>query len=244
MQFTWILAATLLLPAAAAAKNGLPAGTILPVSLDRGIQANHVHPGMEIRAKVMQSVPGTAVRRGAEVIGHVVQVETAKKGETRLTIRFDAVRIHKKQIPLKASLRALASFLEVEEAQDPEDMSSRGLNEESWTTEQIGGDQVYRGGGPVTEGKVKVGTPEPYGVLAVPRTQPNQPCRGAIGASSQPQALWFFSANACGVYGYSHLRIVHAGRAAPAGTIVLHTDRGKLVLYAGSGMLLRVQEGS
>ncbi len=241
MKYVWILAATLALPAAVMAQNSLPAGTILPVSLDRGLNAGKARAGMEIRAKVMQSVPGTPVRRGAEVIGHVVKVNAQEKGQSQLTIRFDAVRTHRQQIPLRANLRALASFLEVQEAQDPEDLSSRGLNEESWTTEQIGGDQVYRGGGPVTEGKVNVGTPEPYGVLAVPRTQPDRPCRGVLGASSQPQALWLFSANACGVYGYGHLRIVHAGRAEPLGTIVLASDRGKLVLYAGSGLLLRVQ---
>ena len=240
MKYAWILAAILTLPVAAMAKTALPPGTILPVSLDKGLNASKVHAGMEIRAKVMQNVPGTPVRRGAEVIGHIVRANAPGKSKASLEISFDAVKIHKQRIPLKANLRALASFLEVEEAEDPEDMSSRGLNEESWTTQQIGGDQVYRGGGPVTEGRISVGTPTPYGVLVIPRTQSSQPCRGAIGAASRPQAFWLFSANACGVYGYSHVRIAHAGRTAPAGTVVLLSNRGKLVLYSGSGMLLRV----
>ena len=240
MKYAWILAAILTLPAAAMAKNALPPGTILPVSLDKGLNASKVHAGMEIRAKVMQNVPGTPVRRGAEVIGHIVKANAPGKGKTSLEISFDAVKMHKQRIPLRANLRALASFLEVEEAEDPEDMSSRGLNEESWTTQQIGGDQVYRGGGPVTEGRISVGTPTPYGVLVTPRTRPSQPCRGAVGEASRPQAFWLFSANACGVYGYSHIRIAHAGRTAPAGTVVLISNRGKLVLYGGSGMLLRV----
>ena len=240
MRYAWIMAAILALPAAAAAKDTLPPGTILPVSLDKGLNASKVHAGMEIRAKVMQNVPGTPVRRGAEVIGHIVKANAPGKSRAGLEISFDAVMMHKRRIPLKANLRALASFLEVEEAEDPEDMSSRGLNEESWTTQQIGGDQVYRGGGPVTEDRIKVGTPVPYGVLVIPRTQSGQPCRGTIGAASQPQAFWLFSANACGVYGYSQVRIAHAGRTVPAGTAVLISNRGKLVLYSGSAMLLRV----
>ncbi len=240
MKCAWIMAAVLVLPTAARADNALPPGTILPVSLDKGLNAGKVHAGMEIRAKVMQDIPGTPVRRGAEVIGHIVKANPPGKGKASLELTFDAVKMHRQRIPLKANLRALASFLEVEEAEDPEDMSSRGLNEESWTTQQIGGDQVYRGGGPVTEGKISVGTPTPYGVLVVPRAQPDLPCCGAIGASSRPQAFWLFSANACGVYGYSRLRIAHAGRTTPAGTVVLIANRGKLVLYSGSGMLLRV----
>lgn len=240
MRYVWMLAAILALPGIVTAEDTLPSGTIVPVSLDRGLNANKARSGMEIRAKVMQDVPGTPIRRGAEVIGHIVQASSSGKGEARLEFTFDAVRLHGRRIPLRANLRALASFLEVEEAQDPEDMSSRGLNEESWTTEQIGGDQVYRGGGPVTEGKVTVGTPGPYGVLAVPRAQPGRPCRGAVGNANRPQALWLFSANACGVYGYSHVRIADAGRSETGGTIVLTAVRGKLVLYSGSGMLLRV----
>ncbi len=240
MKYAWILTALLGVPAAVMAESPLLPGTILPVSLDRGLNAGKVHPGLEIRAKVMQDIPGTPVRRGAEVIGHIVKVNSPATGQIELEICFDAVKMHSRRIPLKASLRALASLLEVEEAQDPEEMSSRGLNEETWTTQQIGGDQVYRGGGPVAEGMTAVGQPTPYGALALPRTQPGQPCQGAVGDASRPQALWLFSADACGVYGYSNIRIEHAGRTDPLGAIVLVSDRGKLVLYGGSGMLLRV----
>lgn len=241
MKFTWILAAILAMPVALAADDALPAGTILPVTLSKSINASKAGPGMEIRAKVMQDIPGTSIRRGAGVIGHVVKVNSSGAGQASLEISFDSVKSHGRQIPIKVDLRALASFVAVEQAKIPEEMSSRGLNEQTWTTEQIGGDQVYRGGGPVAEGATVVGRPTAYGVLDVPQSQAGRPCGETVDDTSQPQAFWLFSADACGVYGYSHLRIERSGRTEPVGTIKLASDRGKLILYGGSGMLLRVQ---
>lgn len=240
MNWIWMLAAILILPAAATAQSPLPDGTILPISLDWGLSASKVHPGQQIRAEVMQDVPGTSIRRGAKVLGHVVEVHLSGNGPATLGFSFDSVVMHGQTIPIKANLRALASRLEVDEAQVPEDMSSRGLNEETWTTEQIGGDQDYRGGGPVAAGLTTIGQPAPYGILAVPRIQPGQPCRGVVAGATRPQALWLFSADACGLYGFPNLRIEHAGRTDPAGMIVLSAANGKLVLYGGTGMLLRV----
>jgi hypothetical protein len=241
MKFNWILAAIIALPAGAAAQNALPSGTLLPVSLDRGVKASTVHPGQEIRTRVMQDIPGTSIHRGALVLGHVVAANSSKNGEATLEIRFDTIQEHGQRIPISSNLRALASYLEVEEAQMTEDMSSRGLSPENSTTQQIGGDQVYRGGGPVAVGITTVGQPTPYGVLGPPLAQPDQKCRGAVGDNTQPQAFWLFSTSACGVYGFPDIRIAHAGRTDPAGTIILTARSGKLALNSGSGLLLRVQ---
>ena len=175
MKWIGMLAAILILPvlpAAAAPQSTLPAGTILPIALDHGLNASKVHAGQTIRAEVMQDVPGTTIRRGAKVVGHVAEVHASPNGPATLKFTFDSVIEHGQTIPIKANLRALASRLEVDEAQVPEEMSSRGLNPENWTTQQIGGDQVYRGGGPVTDGLTDVGEPAPYGVLDDPRAQP------------------------------------------------------------------------
>jgi hypothetical protein len=55
------------------------------------------------------------------------------------------------------------------------------------------------------------------------------------------QALWLFSSDACGLYGFDNVRIEHAGRTDPRGNIVLSADDGKIDLYSQSGLLLRVQ---
>jgi hypothetical protein len=235
-----MLAALLAIPLAASAQSVVPSGTILPISLDGGLNAGKVHAGQTIRATVMQDVPGTAIRRRAHVTGHVIEATTAKNGEQTLKITWDGVLIDGGMVSIRTNLRALASFVEVEQAQVPEDMSSRGLTPETWTTQQIGGDQYYRGGGPVAEGDNAVGSVTPWGALGVPRAQSGMPCRGVTHDNTQLQALWLFSVDACGLYGYPHLQISHYGRDDPQGTIALSSRNGKLKLDSGSAMLLRV----
>lgn len=241
MKYAWLLAAAVLLPVGLVAQSALPPGTILPVSINKGINAAKVHPGQQIRAVVMQNIPGTPIHRGAKVLGRIVQATAAKNGPARLEITFDAVEIHGKRIPLKANLRALASFMEVTAAQIPEDSPDSGVTPEDATTQQIGGDQVYRGGGPVAVGIETVGHPTAHGVLALPRVQSGKSCRGPVEGNQHPQALWLFSTDACGVYGFSNIRIEHAGRTTPAGTIILAAKKGKLAINGGSGLLLRVR---
>jgi len=241
MKWLSLLAAALLWSSVAIAQNALPSGTLVAVMLDRGINVDKAHPGQQIRARVMQTIPGTPVHRGAHVLGTVLAVHPAPNGAARLEIRFDAIETHGHRIPVRTDLRAVASMLEVEEAQIPEEMSSRGLTPETWTTQQIGGDQVYRGGGPVAEGMTPVGAPTPYGVLDVPRAQAGKPCRAVVSDNNHPQALWLFSADACGVYGLYQVRIEHAGRTSPRGAIILTGENGKLNLRGGSALLLRVQ---
>jgi hypothetical protein len=240
MKCHWILAAILCVPATVMAQVAVPSGTIIPISLDGSINAGKVHVGQSIRASVMQNVPGTAIRRRAHVMGHVIEANTAANGEQTLKISWDSVEIQGKMAPIRTNLRALASFIEVEQAQIPEDMSSRGMTPETWTTQQIGGDQFYRGGGPVAEGDNTVAKVTPWGALGVPRAQSGMPCRGAVNDNTRQQALWLFSVDACGLYGYPHLQISHYGRDDPQGTIALSSRNGKLKLGSGSAMLLRV----
>jgi hypothetical protein len=215
-----------------------PSGTILAVSLDSGLNAAKIHAGQQICATVMQDVPGTQIRRRARVAGHVVKAGASKNGQTELEIQFDAVEINGRMVPIKTNLRALASFVAVEDAQDPEDMSSRGLNPSNWTTQQVGGEQFYRGSF-VARGMTKVGQTTPFGALDEPQTQSGMRCRGAIGKNHGPQAMWLFSSDACGLYGLSNIRIEHAGRSDPLGTILLVSTNGKLNLGSGTGLLLR-----
>jgi hypothetical protein len=235
-----LLGAALLFPAAIAAQDMLPAGTLLPVRLNHGLKAQKLHSGQTVRARIMQSIPGTHLHRGATIVGTVLRVSTQPGGPATLELRFDTIESHHHRIPVHTDLRAVASPLDVEFAQVPEEMSSRGLTPETWDTQQIGGDQVYRGGGPVAEDNGPVGTPAAYGVLATPRVKPGAPCRGETDDNTRPQALWLFSANACGVYGFPNLRIEHAGRSN-GGSIVLRAGDGKLNLGGGSALLLRVE---
>jgi len=223
------------------AQSAIPAGTILPVRLNASLNSGKVKAGQIITARVVQDVPlssGSKIHAGAKVIGHVTDVKQGNGAQ--VSFRFDAVDISRQRIPVTTDLRALASMMAVEEAQIPESGPDRGTPENVWTTEQIGGEVVYRGGGPVADGLRTVGEPAPNGVLVRVSGKPGTECRGAVEGNDQPQALWVFSSDSCGAYGFADLAIIHAGRTNPLGEITLASDHGKVNVRAGSGMLLRV----
>ncbi len=240
MKQVWILLAAVLMAHAARAQNSLPSGTLLPVSLETGLNAAKLHAGEQIRGRIMQNVPGTPVRRRDVVLGHVVKVNAPRSGPARLEISFDSVKTRQGIVPFHANLRALASFMDVAAAEVPEEGASRGITPEVATTEQIGGEQVYRGGGPVASGDNIVAKALAYGVLGLPRPNLARGCGGMVADNNHPQAFWLFSTDACGLYGFSDLHIQQAGRTTDA--IVLTSTRSKLNVAGGSGLLLRVDQ--
>ncbi len=226
------------------AQSSIPAGTILPVALNSSLNSRKLKPGQVITARIMQDVPlspGSTIHAGAKVIGHVIDVKPANAG-AQISVRFDTLVIGKQRIPVTTNLRALASMMAVEAAQVPESGPDRGTAQNSWTTDQIGGEVVYRGGGPVANGLVSVGQPTDNGVLVHISAKPGTKCRGEVDDKDRLQALWVFSSDACGVYDLPNLAIVHAGRSNPVGEITLASDRGDVNVRAGSGMLLRVNK--
>ena len=232
------------------AQESIPVGTVLPVQLETSL-SNKSEAGQIIRARLMQDVPlgnGEKVRAGAKVAGQVLKVTPASAG-TNMTIsfKFDHLIISGRTVPITTDIRGLASTLEVDEAQLPDTGPDRGTPSTAYTTVQVGGDEVvYRGGGHVYNASdVLVGEPvPPDGVLARVRSNLVGACRGQLNANEPPQALWVFSSDACGVYGYANVKILDSGRNAPLGQIVLGADGGKLNIRSGSGMLLRVVASS
>ena len=68
---------------------------------------------------------------------------------------------------------------------------------------------------------------------------PGEENKQALNADKRPQALWVFSHDACGVFGYD-AEVKHTGQSNPEGDIVLASKNGDLKLYNGSALLLRV----
>ena len=186
----------------------------------------------------------STIRAGVRVIGHLLDVTPATAtSAAKVSFRFDTLEVSKQKIPITTNLRALASMMDVHEAQLPQTGPDRGTSQNSWTTVQIGGDVVYRGGGPVAHGSEVVGTPTTDGVLSRLRANADGKCRGETDGNDLPQALWVFSADACGAYGFSDLTIIHAGRSNPFGQVTLGSTKGNVEVRSGSGMLLRVNKG-
>jgi hypothetical protein len=229
----------------AADAGAIPAGTILPIRLNNSLSTSKSHPGQVITARIMQDVPlanGGKIREGSKVIGHVVNVSSPEDAKTeQISLQFDKVISSGRTIPIKTTLRAVAGFVEVREAETPTD----GPVSMPIAATQVGGDTAYTSGGDVVNRNgADVGKSVTDGVLVQVGASNRQgrDCRGAVDSNTSPAAMWVFSSDACGTYGLSNIRIAHAGRTEPVGVIVLTSEKGQLKLPSDAGMLLRVQE--
>jgi len=225
------------------AQQSIPAGTILPARLDSSLNSHKVRPGEKIKARIMQNVPlpSGKIPQGAKLIGEVLSVTPGKPAEIRL--RFNRLEFHHQSIPVNAHLRAIASLMEVEDAQTPKTGPDRGTPW-VWTIRNLIGDQTAYGQGPVAHGVEVVGEAIPDGVLAPPRENRPAGCHGDLDGQGRPQAFWVFSSDACGVYGLDHVKIVHAGRTAPMGEIALASEDRAINVRSGGGLLLRLNAES
>ncbi|HTS07744.1 MAG TPA: hypothetical protein VMP68_19375 [Candidatus Eisenbacteria bacterium] len=226
------------------AQLDIPVGTILPVQLISSLRSDKARAGEPISARVMQDVPlpgGSKIHAGAKVMGHIVSARPAINGMmASLSLRFDTLSVGKRQIAITTDLRALATMMDVSEAQIPDSGPDRATSENSWTTDQIGGEVVYRGG-VVAHGLTVVGNSVlESGVLVHLSSRPDTKCRAEIAGNEQLQALWVFSSDACGLFDLPNMSLAHAGRSDPVGQIKLLSDKGNVKVPGGSGMLLRV----
>jgi hypothetical protein len=230
--------------APAMAATAIPTGTILPVRLDSTISSTHSKAGDKISGTVMQNVPlpsGVEINRGAKLTGEVVGVTRAADNQPgQVTLRWKTITLSNKIVPIQTNLRAVATMMEVEQAGIPLMGPDRGTPPSDYTTEQIGGETVYRIGGVVASGALITGKQVANGILASPSPNSARGCRGQVDGEAVPAAFWVFSSDACGSYGTDEIRIVHTGRSDPTGEIVLAATRGEIKLRSGGGMLLRV----
>jgi hypothetical protein len=219
----------------------IPAGTIIPVSLNSNLRSDKSGSGTTIIATVMQDVPlgrGETLRKGSRVTGHVVAAITLGKGsdDSEISFQFDRVRFGNQTIQITATLRAIASRTAVLRATPALTSSEYADN-----TIEIGGDQIsYGEDGPVMVGSQVVGKYTSQGVLASVEQDPGTPCHVTIDNHAQPQAFWLFSVNACGSYGFGDLKILQSGRTEPYGEVTLASKHKAVKVDNGSAMLLRV----
>jgi hypothetical protein len=221
--------------------ESIPAGTVIPVSLNSILRSDKSGSGTTIIATVMQDVPlgaGETLRKGSKVTGHVIEaiVPGNRSDESKISFQFDQVVLGNQNVSITTNLRAVASRSAVSSA-TPELTSSEYAD----NTTEIGGDQIsYGEGGPVMVGSQVVGKYTSQGVLAYGGQALGTPCRGTVDDSDHPQAFWLFSVNACGSYGFDSLTVFHSGRTAPVGEVTLSSKSKVLKVDKGSAMLLLV----
>ena len=219
-----------------AAQVQIPAGTILPIQLSRSINSRRAKAGQKISARLMQPVDlgsGQELRRGTRIEGVILSADPY-----HVTLAFDRAIVDDQPIAVHTSLRALASMMDVQDAQLPTNTvgGDRGSSIQDWNTNPIGGGVLYNAyGGTLFEGNRVVGHSPNGGIVAHPIA--TDACSNENPLTEQ--AFWIFSPAACGLYGFDDLRIAHTGRDTPVGHITLQSHQ-PFVIRGGSGLLLRV----
>ncbi len=204
-----------------------PPGSTLPVFLDNTLDAKNTHPGEPVRASLAQRVPlpgGGFLPDKAKLTGTILSVD-----DKTLTVRFNALSVGAQTAPIRVKLLAAADWLDVEHTHDNLGSSDRGAgNPTQWTTEQIGGDEVYPAN---TIAKVYNTATEPVG---------RADGTGVYGAPLQPggleRAMGPFSTTAAGLYDLPGLALGPQTSSA----ITLQLTDAKWKLHTHSGLLLEV----
>jgi hypothetical protein len=222
----------------------LQAGVTLPVAMGRTLRAGKVRPGTIVVVKTTQRVPVSEdayLKRGAAVRGEVVASDAGDgtaAHPARLTIRFTQLSYRGMTVPLETKAVAMANLMDVDGTFLPMmGGPDRGNSSEaSWTTRQVGGEEVVRSGwvGPVVGvGLRTVGHADYYGVYSLP-TLLHAPDRMVF-----PRAMGVFSTTAKGLYGYDEgTRLESSG-----GLITIANPMGRAVIRAGDHLLLEVVAG-
>ena len=223
----------------------IPVGTVLPVSLENAISLKETRAGEVIQAKITQDVP--LPNRGkipmkSPVKGSIVSILKDTDGTgVNVTLKFNQIEFGKHFFAMATSLRAIASLRAVRNAQMPFTGADSGTPTGWADTVLIGGDIRFGDSGKVrNRAKINVGKGVPGGVLVHVNANPSLGCEGPVNGDDHPQALWVFSADACGVYDMDVAQITHSGKSAPIGEITLHFNKDDAKLESGTGMLLRV----
>jgi hypothetical protein len=222
----------------------LRAGVTLPVAVGRTLRAGKVKPGTVFLVKTTQRVPVSEdayLNRGAAVRGEVVASDAGDgtvAHPATLTIRFTQLSYRGTTVPLETRAIAMANLMAVDDSFLPMmGGPDRGNSSEaSWTTRQVGGEEVVRSGwvGPVVgRGLQTVGRADYYGVYSLP-----EKLSGSDGAMV-PRAMGVFSTTAKGLYSYDEGTQLESS----GGLITIKNPIGRAVIRAGDHLLLEVVAG-
>jgi hypothetical protein len=203
-----------------------------------------VKPGTVFLVKTTQRVPVSPdayLNRGATVRGEVVVSDagdgTAARPAT-LAIRFTQLSCRGGTVPLETRAVAMANLMAVDDTFLPVmGGADRGNSSEaSWTTRQVGGEEVVRSGwvGPVVgSGLRTVGRADYYRVYSLP-----EKLSGTDGVMV-PRAMGVFSTTAKGLYSYDEGTQLESS----GGLITIMNPMGRAVIRAGDHLLLEVTAG-
>jgi hypothetical protein len=215
----------------------LPAGIFLPVEMNESVRAGKIPVGTTVDAHITQRVPigpGEYLDKRARIVGSVVSSITGQGAQpSELQIRFNLLSYRGQTVPVRVRVLAVASLMEVSATALPMSAATdRNATAASWTTRQVGGDEVYRSGwvGDVCDYVMrKVGYADFNGVYSLPAPLPDR-------TSALPRAMGVFSTQARGLYGFEQ----DATLASTDGVRDLRSTTKRAALSWGDNILLEV----
>ena len=223
--------------------GSLAAGTTIPATLSKPVDARKAKSGDQVMAKTTQDVrsdSGVVIPRGSRLVGHVTDAKARAKGdsESALGIAFDhAVLRNGQEIPLNASIKALAASANNASASMGDD--TLGGSSSSSLGSDVSGAPASRGGGGLLGG---AGNAVGGAASGVGNTAANvgASAGGAVSGTTRGAAGQLTSQSQ-GVIGLNGLSLNSAASNSTSGSVI--TSTGKNVkLDSGTQMLLQVNQ--
>lgn len=226
----------------APAVPALSAKTTFPIVFTRTLSAKRAKPGDEVLAKTTQVVhlpSGLVLPEGTRIVGHVVSANPfiydktpyARQKPSELIIRFDSVEIDFSRLPLRVTLRAMATPIAANDAREPKstDLDSLG------TVTQVGGDSLVPSQKEVVDGQGDVVAYNRHdGVYA------HLIANGQCDASEKEVSVGIFSPTACGLYGFGNVSAQATGSVSKPSEVVLVSTHSSPEIWKHTAALLEV----
>jgi hypothetical protein len=229
------------------------AGTTIAATLSKPIDARKAKSGDQVFAKTTQDVrsdSGVVIPRGSRLIGHVTDAKAKAKGdsESALGIAFDqAVLKNGRQIPLNASIRALAASTNRASASMNDDNFGSATNSSlggdvSASAPRAGGGLLGGAGNAVGGATSAVGSTAGGAVNGVGNTAAGMGANaGGTLSGATRGAAGQLTSQSQGVIGLNGLSLTSAAANSTNGSVI--TSAGKDVkLDSGTQMLLQINQ--
>jgi len=234
--------------------GSLTAGTTIPATLSKPVDARKAKSGDQVMAKTTQDVradSGVMIPRGSRLVGHVTDAKAKAKGdsESALGIAFDrAILRNGQEVPLNATIRALAAST---------NSASSSMGDESLGgsgSSSLGGDMsatapAAHAGGGVLGGAANtvggaagtVGSTAGGAVSGVGNTAANVGANAGGAVRGTTLGAGQLTSQSQGVIGLNGLSLSSAASNSTSGTLI--TSTGKDVkLDSGTQMLLQINQ--
>jgi hypothetical protein len=224
----------------------LSEGTTMNAALAGSLDVKKNKPGDRIEARTTQDVKQdgkVVLRKGTRLVGHVTEAQARAKDQTQsqLGVAFDHAELRDgEQVPLNASIQALAAAQSTAQATGDDDLAGSGGGAVS-----AGGAGVARGGGAVG-GALRTTSSTVSSAGSGVGSTANGAVGGTVNAATRSTGAvgglntrGTLESNSKGVFGMEGLSLNSAASSATQGSLIVSSTRN-VHLESGTQMVLQV----